>query len=322
MHLDKALSVIGRAFIAAGILVFLFVAYQLWGTDISEARSQSHLKAQVAKEFPTTTTVKGGTATSPSQSTPNTAPAPPPAPQGDAVAVISIPKISLEKTVVEGTGVPDLKKGPGHYTNTPLPGQPGNAAIAGHRTTYGAPFGNIGELNAGDEIDVTTKQGSFVYKVTGQQVVDPSDVSVLAPTNDNRLTLTTCHPKYSAAKRLVITAALQGPAAQGTNTSTTVTPPAPSASTSGNGSTTTTDKDASTISNPAAQLSGATLSGTADSKTPAVLWGIATAVVAILTYVGSRIWRRWWSYIIGTPIFFVLLFIFFENFSRLLPANA
>jgi sortase A len=315
MRLDKVLSAVGRAFIAAGVLVFLFVAFQLWGTNISEARSQDALKSQV-KDFPTVTTLPGNTPgnapATPPQTTPNTTPAPPPAPQGDAVAVIEIPKINLQKTVVEGTGVPDLKKGPGHYTGTPLPGQPGNAAIAGHRTTYGAPFGNLDQLNPGDDIYVTTKQGSFVYTVTGQQVVSPSDVSVLAPTSDNRLTLTTCHPKYSAAKRLVITAELQ-------QTPAPAAPPAAAVVAPGN---TTPTTNPSTVANPAAQLSGATLSGTSDSKTPAIIWGILTALAAALTYVMSRTWKRWPAYLIGTPIFFILLFIFFENFSRLLPANA
>src|ERR1700753_3923555 len=101
MRLDKVLSFVGRAFIAAGILVFLFVAYQLWGTDISEARSQHALKSQIAS-FPTTsTTVKGTppTVPTPTSTTVNTTPAPPPAPQGDAVAVISIPSVGVDKTV-------------------------------------------------------------------------------------------------------------------------------------------------------------------------------------------------------------------------------
>ena len=176
MQADKILSAVGRAFIAAGILVFLFVGYQLWGTSISEARAQGRLQAQVNREFPTATTVAG----QPPNQTVNTTPAPPPAPAGNAVAVLRIPKINLEKTIVEGTGDSDLKKAPGHYKNTPLPGQPGNAAIAGHRTTYGAPFGDLDSLEAGDEIDVTTKQGSFVYRVTEKNVVSPNNVGVLA----------------------------------------------------------------------------------------------------------------------------------------------
>src|SRR5687768_12040971 len=111
---------IGRAFIAAGALILLFVAYQLWGTGVAEARSQDRLK----DDF-------GAAAAKPAK--PEDAVAPP---EGEAIAIVRIPKIGVEKAVVEGVGVPDLKKGPGHYPGTPLPGQAGNAAIAGHRTTY------------------------------------------------------------------------------------------------------------------------------------------------------------------------------------------
>lgn len=316
MSLDKVLSFIGRALIGAGILVFLFVGYQLWGTSFAEARNQNHLKAEAAREFLSSVPSTAPAKNAPPQQQPiNTTPAPPPAPQGSAVAVIKIPKINLEKAVVEGTGVPDLKRGPGHYLNTPLPGQPGNAALAGHRTTYGAPFGDLGELGKGDEIFVTTRQGTFRYVMSEQKIVSPTDVSVLAPTKENRLTLTTCHPKYSAAKRLVIIATLDqrpAPAAPSTTTSSTST----TAPKSGAAPTTTTTE------NPAANLSGADLSGTSVSKLPAIIWALLTAAIGMCIWVGGRVWSRWKAYLIGAPIFLIVLFVFFENFSRLLPANA
>ena len=98
---------------------------------------------------------------------------------GNALAIISIPKIGVNQYVVEGVDVDDLRKGPGHYPFTQLPGHAGNTAIAGHRTTYGAPFGDLDQLAAGDRITVTTVQGKFTYQVTSQLVVDPSDVAVL-----------------------------------------------------------------------------------------------------------------------------------------------
>jgi sortase A len=303
MVLDRILTVLGKTFIAAGILVFLFVAYQLWGTGLAEARSQDKLKAEAEKAFATTTTTtaKPGTPTT-------TSPAPPPTPTGSFVAAIKIPKINLQKYVVEGTGVTDLKKGPGHYVNTPLPGQPGNAAIAGHRTTYGAPFGDIGELHPGDEIDVTTHQGSFRYKVSQTKVVDPSDVSVLNKTNDNRLTLTTCHPKYSAKQRLVVVAELDTTPAPASPPTTT--PP----TSTGNGSPNPpTTEDA---------LGGADLSGTATSKGPALVWGLITALTALGIWGLGRATNRWVAYVLGSPVFLVVLFVFFENINRLLPANA
>ncbi|MYH71669.1 MAG: sortase, partial [Acidimicrobiia bacterium] len=138
---------------------------------------------------------------------------------GSAVARINIPSLEVSKTVVEGVRVSDLRKGPGHYPNTPLPGQAGNAAIAGHRTTYGAPFGDIDELEPGNQIFVETIQGRFVYQVVAQGdghghiIVAPSAVEVLDQDfreYPNRLTLTACHPKGSARQRIIVVAELVG----------------------------------------------------------------------------------------------------------------
>ena len=107
-----------------------------------------------------------------------------------------------------GVALSDLRKGPGHYPNTPLPGQLGNAAIAGHRTTYGAPFFRVDELAAGDEIIVTTVQGTFRYLVTEIKIVKPTDFSVLDPSPDATLTLTSCNPRYSSRQRIVVKARL------------------------------------------------------------------------------------------------------------------
>ena len=139
--------------------------------------------------------------------------------QGSAIARIQIPAIDVDKTVVEGVRVGDLRKGPGHYPTTPLPGQAGNAAIAGHRTTYGAPFGEMDKLKPGDQIIVTTIQGQFTYEVIpqgeghGHFIVAPHQVEVLDQNfsdNPNRLTLTACHPKRSARQRIIVVAALVG----------------------------------------------------------------------------------------------------------------
>ena len=140
---------------------------------------------------------------------------------GEAIARIVIPAIDVDAIVVAGVGTEDLRKGPGHYGTTPLPGQPGNAAIAGHRTTYGAPFGRLNELIPGDEIIVETLQGGFVYEVLaggrgmagqtpGYRIVLPTTLEVLDDHGDNRLTLTSCHPKYSSRQRIIVHAALVG----------------------------------------------------------------------------------------------------------------
>ena len=95
---------------------------------------------------------------------------------GDVMALLQIPSIGVETYVVSGVQPADLKQGPGHYPDTPMPGQLGNSAIAGHRTTYGQPFYRLDELQAGDPIDLTTVQGHFTYRVTGSEVVEPEPV--------------------------------------------------------------------------------------------------------------------------------------------------
>jgi len=123
--------------------------------------------------------------------------------KGDAIGRISIPSIGLAEFVVEGTGTGDLRKGPGHYPATPLPGQRGTAAIAGHRTTYGAPFRRIDDVRGGDRVVVDMPYGRFVYRVERTKVVDDQDLSVLDRRPYNRLVLSACHPLYSAAQRII-----------------------------------------------------------------------------------------------------------------------
>lgn len=136
-------------------------------------------------------------------------------PEHESFALIRIPKIErLEEgwNVVEGVRRRDLKTGAGHMPWTPLPGQPGNAVISGHRTTYGAPFHELDQLVAGDRIEVDTALGTHVYEVRETQIVKPTDVWVTESRAGAWLTLTTCHPKFSARQRLVVFAELvEGP---------------------------------------------------------------------------------------------------------------
>jgi sortase A len=286
----------GKTLIASGVLILLFVAYQLWGTGLHESRAQKDLEGKFAQVAATPTTVPSAEAAA---ETPATT-VPPPL-VGDAIAHIVIPKANVDKIVVEGVGVEDLKKGPGHYPGTPMPGEPGNAAIAGHRTTYGAPFYDLSDLVVGDPIMVTTGVGEFRYEVIDSQVVSPDAVEVLNPTDDNRLTLTTCNPRYSAAERLIISAKLV----------TAPVEPAP--------------LPEGSVSPPPTQLAAeglAGLSGDRAARGPAVGWGILCAAIWLATWWLSRLWHRgWMAYLIGTPIFLGTLFVFFENFARLLPNN-
>jgi sortase A len=124
--------------------------------------------------------------------------------EGDAIARIEIPAIGVSEYVVEGTDTGDLRKGPGHYPETPLPGDPGTSAIAGHRTTYGAPFRNIDDLRRGQVIRLDMPDGRFVYRVEETKIVDDQDLSVLEPVGHRRLMLSACHPLYSAAERVIV----------------------------------------------------------------------------------------------------------------------
>jgi sortase A len=127
---------------------------------------------------------------------------------GDAIGKIEIPSIDVSKYVVEGTDADSLRKGPGHYPDTPLPGQHGTSAIAGHRTTYGAPFRNLDDVHKGDRIVLEMPYGTFVYRVERTQIVDDSALWVTKRVNHDRLVLTACHPLYSAAQRIVAFARL------------------------------------------------------------------------------------------------------------------
>jgi sortase A len=124
--------------------------------------------------------------------------------KGDAIARISIPAIDVSDYVVEGTDTASLRKGPGHYPDTPLPGDSGTAAIAGHRTTYGAPFRDIDQLEPGDRIVLDMPDGRFTYRVTRTKIVDDSDLSVLDRVGYKQLILSACHPLYSAAQRVIV----------------------------------------------------------------------------------------------------------------------
>jgi sortase A len=126
---------------------------------------------------------------------------------GDSLTRIKIPALGLDTVVVEGITPSALRAGAGHYPQTPLPCEGGNVSIAGHRTTYGRPFGNVDQLKPGDTIELTTPIGGCVYQVAKDPwVVGPTEMSVLDPTAERSLTLTTCHPKGSAAQRLIIRA--------------------------------------------------------------------------------------------------------------------
>jgi sortase A len=131
---------------------------------------------------------------------------------GDAMGRIRIPDIGVSEVVVHGTGTGDLRKGPGHYPETPLPGERGTVAVAGHRTTYGAPFRKLDQLDAGDRIEMAMPYGRFTYRVERTRIVPPTALWVTDRVRFDRLVLSACHPLYSAAERIVVFARLDGAA--------------------------------------------------------------------------------------------------------------
>ena len=369
---------IGRSLITLGLMMFAFVAYQLWGTGIQTAQAQRSLTrqfdAQVAatQPAPTTTTTAPSTTDPPitdttpgvDPSTPTTtlapvAPAAKPIPATEqAVARLEIPRMGLNRIVVEGATADALTKGPGHFPETPLPGQLGNAAIAGHRTTHLHPFFDIDKLQPGDEIIVTTLNGRYVYHVTGTDVVAPEDYAAVIPTTDvtkATLTLVSCTPRYSAKNRIVVrselVASLSDPLTEASpvvpvlpgDTATTlpeegpatvVDTVAPTATTAAAGTTanTTAGPASSTadtvpvvVTPPAAATPDAFSDGWFSDTaaiSPSIQWGVLLAGIACGIYWVSRKFRRYWVGVLAGFIpFIVALYFFYENINRLLPPN-
>jgi sortase A len=287
---------VGKSLIAAGIVILLFVAYEVWGTGLITSSHQNALRQQFdrnlrAHQVPVPSTGSSAT-TLPTPTTvpiqPVQATQPPPA-DGAPVGIIDIPKIGADYVVVEGTSEADLERGPGHYVGTALPGNPGNASIAGHRTTYLKPFYNLDQLAPGDPIFVTTTQGRFQYTVVDTLVVDPSDVAVLNPTPTPMLTLTTCNPRFSASTRMVVQAKLVSPVVAAVPV----------------------------IKKPIAATP--TLVGNQGGWLPALLWGLACLAFGVVAWLVWRRWRRWWVPVASVVGLLVLLYVFFGAINPLLP---
>jgi sortase A len=293
---------VGRVVLVAGVLVLLFIPYLLWGTGLLTAQSQARLRAtfstdqRLVKSVPAQHLVAPRADVNPEP--PQVAPTTADPPVGSPVGTIVIPKINLSMMVVEGTDEAQLAQGPGHYPGTPLPGEAGNAAIAGHRTTYLHPFYSLDALAPGDPIWITTLQGVFIYRMILQQVVSPTDVAVVDPTPEPELTLTTCNPRYSASQRLVVHAVLVASA---------LAHPDPAAV-------------AATVTRHSTPVE------TAPSKDwlAASLWGVAVAALITGVWVAARRTRRGAraSVIVGGAVaWLVVVFFFFQSVAPLLPAS-
>jgi sortase A len=209
-----------------------------------------------------------------------------------------------------------------------MPGQRGNAAIAGHRTTYGAPFNRIDELQPDDEILLSTAKGDFTYKVvpqrdeagviSGHMIVSPNDVWVLNDAGDNRLTLTACHPKFSASQRIIVQALLVVPPA--------LTPKLVSVPTAeGEAGKASVDTiQAPAIADepvPVREDLDAGLGGDGSHKWPALFWGLMVALFMVGIGRSTRHWGRVPRWAISALPLMLVVFVFFEHLDRMLPAR-
>jgi sortase A len=213
--------------------------------------------------------------------------------EGQPVALLQIPALHLKQVVVQGTSARDLENGPGLMLGAAPPGTAGNTVIAGRRSTFGAPFANLGSLRRGALVRVTGGLGSFSYRISRIETISIGQVEPIGATATARLTLVTSNPAVTASGLLVAVATLVGrPVA-------TVPPYA--------------------VAPPPSHFG---LQGDPTASTPALLAGEAFVVVAVGTLLVYRRWRHLWAvYILAVPLLLALLVVCFENIAALLPAT-
>lgn len=304
-------SNVGRVFSIIGLVIVGFFVYQLTGSALVHARSQRLLlqefkeKAPIqavnpADEAETDASTDGllssdeaaGEVVDPEDVEPEIIAAAEPPARGEPIGIIQIPKLDVEQVVVQGTGPAELRAGPGHLRGTSMPGEPGNAAIAGSRVSNGAPFKQLQRLEEGDRIDVTTAVGRFRYEVRSVRRVKTGQPDpVRASGGGSTLTLVTSTPTFLAYDRLVVVSELQTkPVAP------RFTPVTPDRTETG------------------LDTSGAGLA-------PVIGWG---AALGLGIWSARLIYRRWpkpVAYLITTPILVALVLLVFESLSGLLPAT-
>lgn len=369
----------------------LFVVFQIWGTGVVEYQSQSNLSEEfnaISATFdspailpatplmPITTPTQNMPTNSPTTlapvvSTDTTLPAPSgvasfeqsteainrvtKAAAGDVIARIMIPSIGLDKIIVEGAATDELRSAIGRYRGSAFLGGKGNASLAGHRTTYGAPFGRINELLPGDKINLLTPVGTAIYEVLdpvvaskswagaarevngGYLIVGPSDEFVLADVKDNRLTLTACHPKFSAEERIVVVAQLVGEPFVMLDPSFIVSSapatPAPAASPAlaagGEVSPESPQVSLAPENDPSFNDYGApqelqtlqvTLNGLPNQFAPSLVFALMTLVVMTAIAVAVEKFGRLRAYFFGATPFLIALWFLFRQIELLLPA--
>jgi len=256
------------------VVVLAFVVFALWLSGLAHARSQVGLQRRFRSELSQNSAPVGGAI-----------------PTGAPIAIVQIPRIGVTEAVVQGSGSGQLRAGPGHVVGTPLPGQPGNAVVAGRRTLYGGPFRHLGSLRPGDVIHATTGEGNSTYRVTNVADLGAGNGSFVQNHGDNRLTLFTSDSTWTADGRLVVTAKLVGNPYPPTNTQAPL------------------------------DAEGLGLTGQRDAVSYMLVWLELLAVAALLgAYAASR-WSPTRVWLVFAPLLAMMMWLFFESFVRLLPAT-
>jgi sortase A len=298
----RVLGAVGRVMVAAGLILLLFVGYQLWGTGFQTRAAQNGL----AGTFDQQAALASESAASAAERAALIEEIYGSLQAGDPVARLEIPAIGVDYIVSQGVDLKTLESGPGHFPETPLPGQKGNSAIAGHRATFDAPFNLLDELVPGDEVTVTTLQGTFRYEVLpqpviggeplGHYIVPPTALEILDDKGDNRLTLMGCHPRYGATQRIVVEARL-------------VAEPAATV--------------AAAPLDEAAAPANTLLSGERGSPWAVAAWSAVVLALGACAWLLARGRQRWWVrglvYLAAAPLVGLALFQSFQAVAALSP---
>jgi sortase A len=268
-------AVVRRGLLIFAATVIAFLAFALWFSGLSHARSQVGLQRRFRAELGSLSAPVSGVI-----------------PPGAPVAIIEAPTIGLNEVVVEGARSGQLRAGPGHVVGSSLPGQPGNAVIAGRRMLYGGPFKHLNSLQAGDRIVVTTGQGKSTYRVTGDpRSYGSTHGSVFGDHGDNRLTLFTADPPLRASRRLVVTAKLIERPYEATELSRTL------------------------------DAEGLGLTGERGVIAVVLVWLELLVALLLLTVFAMTRWSRWTAWVVFVPALVLVTWLFFEHAVQLLPAT-
>jgi sortase A len=251
------------------------------------------------------------------------------------LGIIEVPSMGLDKTLVNGISIDNLRDGPGHFPESAIPGQLGNTAIAGHRTTFGAPFFRIDEVEPGDQIVITTLAGRFVYIATETVIVGADDYAEVVPTRDPEqatISLISCHPRYTSRDRIVVRGVLDStlstPIVAATTTTVAPSTTAPPSTLPDEPAASIPDTVPDTVppttspAEPGADTFASGWFNDQDAFAQVALWGTICSLIALGAWGLSRWTRRnWVGALVGIVPFVVALYFFFQNVNRLLPAG-